>query len=89
MSVSGMATEVLLGQAVASGTTTSLTSNTTSLPIVDTPPATGNITVAQSPLNTPTTNTGRTKQSSAAYMATSLNALNVGTTPPPTGNLPH
>lgn len=91
MSISGMAAECDLGQAVPNTTASqpSFTNNTTGLPIVNTPPATGIIAPPQSPLNTPTPNTGRSVEATATYMAASLNILNVGTTPPPTGNLQH
>lgn len=55
----------------------------------NTPGPTGAIAVPQSPLGTPTTNTNRTTEATQSYMAASLNILNVGKTPPPTGNLPH
>jgi hypothetical protein len=51
-------------------------------------PPTGILTFAQAPSGTSVTNTGRTAQATEAYM-TLLNAQNLGTTPPPTGNLPH
>lgn len=54
--------------------------------LANTPPATGGITVPQSPLNTPTTNTGRSLEATQSYMAASLNALNQGTTPPKAKN---
>ena len=49
--------------------------------VINTPPATGNITVAQDPAGTSVTNTGRTQGATAVFMSTSLNALNAGTTP--------
>lgn len=57
--------------------------------VVNTPPATGGITYPQSPSGAVVTNTGRTATTTSTYMTHSLNALNVGTTPPPTGSLRH
>lgn len=54
--------------------------------VQDIPPATGNISVAQSPKGTSVTNTGRTAEATATFLATKLNILNVGTTPPPAKN---
>lgn len=55
--------------------------------LTDSPTATGVLAPPQSPLNTPTPSTGRTTEATQTQMATLLNILNVGTTPPPTGNL--
>jgi hypothetical protein len=52
-------------------------------------PPTGNLAPVTSPLGVANTNTGRTSEATATYMTASLNALNVGTTPPPTGILKH
>jgi hypothetical protein len=54
----------------------------------NTPPSTGVLVSPQSPAGTSVTSTGRTIEATASYMTHSLNAQNVGTTPPPTGSLP-
>jgi hypothetical protein len=64
-------------------------SDTANTNVVNAAPPTGNLISPQAPSGTSVTNTGRSNQSTETYMANSLNALNVGTTPPPTGNLRH
>lgn len=54
--------------------------------LANTPSATGGISVPQSPSGAVTTNTGRSNEATGTYLATSLNILNVGTTPPPAKN---
>ena len=77
-----------LGDAIpnTSSAQPSLTSGLANL--TNAPTATGAITYPQSPSGTSVTNTGRTIEATARYMTVSLNAQNVGTTPPPTGSLP-
>jgi hypothetical protein len=81
-----MATEVFLAEAVPnpSASQPSLTNGNANL--ANTPPATGAITVPQSPSGAVVTNTGRSTEATYTYMATSLNILNVGTTPPAAKN---
>ena len=68
MSVSAMATEVSISDAVPTtvGNTPGLTANTNPL---NTPPATGQITVAHSPSGAVVTNTGRSTSAHQTYVA--------------------
>lgn len=88
MSVPAMAAEVFVSDAVPTtvGNTPGYTTNSNPL---NTPGSTGLLAPPQSPSGAVVTNTGRTVEATQSYMAASLNRLNVGTTPPPTGNLPH
>lgn len=81
-----MANEVFIGEVVPNLNASSPTAELQPLVLANTPPATGGITVAQSPSGTSVTNTGRTKEATASYMTASLNALNVGTIPPAAKN---
>ena len=85
MSNPAMAVEVTNSRAVPAtvGSQPSLTSNPNPL---NTPGATGLITVPQSPSGAINTNTGRSNIASYTFMSTKLNILNVGTTPPPAKN---
>ena len=80
MSVPAMAAEVSVADAVPTtvGSTPGYTANVNPL---HTPQATGQIVVAHSPLNTPTTNTGRSTSAINTHLSTKMNILNVGTTP--------
>lgn len=80
MSVPAMACEVLASEAVPNlgAARPSLTANANPL---NTPPATGTISVPFTPSGAVVTNTGRTVEAAQTYMATYLNKLNVGTTP--------
>jgi hypothetical protein len=68
MPASGTAMEVFLSQAVPNtgASEPSLEANTN---VTNTPPATGLITVPNTPLNTPTTNTGRTTTATQAFLS--------------------
>lgn len=85
MPVPAMAAEVFFADAVpnTSASVPSYTSNATN--VVNTPQATGAISVPQSPSGAVVTNTGRSNHATRTYMA-QLNALNQGTTPPPAKN---
>lgn len=87
MPVASTATEVFIAAAVpnTSAAQPSLMDGNNNL--ANTPPAPGAITVPQSPAGTSVTNTTRTRGATAAFLAVFANAQNVGTTPPPTGNL--
>jgi len=86
MSTPAMATEVFIAEAVpnTAASQPQLMDGNTNL--ANTPQATGLITVPQSPSGTSTTNTGRALEATATYLASKLNILNVGTTPPPAHN---
>jgi len=85
MSVPAMAHEVSLADAVpnTSASKPSLTANTNPL---NTPGATGLLAPPQSPSGAVSTNVNRSATSSKTYLATKLNILNVGTTPPAAKN---
>lgn len=74
MSVPAMAVSVTLSKAVpnTNASQPSLTSNANPL---DTPPATGLITVPQSPSGAITTNTGRTLEATTSFLK-QMNVLN-------------
>ena len=76
-----MAMAVYLGEKVPN-TLSSSPSLTANSGITNTPPATGGITVPQSPSGAVVTNTGRTLSATQSYMAASLNAQNVPYSPP-------
>lgn len=88
MTVSVMAFTIEVGDAVptTTGTVPGLVSGVTNA--IHTPAPASGISVAHSPSGAVVTNVSRVNHATKTYMAASLNVLNVGTTPPPTGSLP-